>query len=119
LLRNALREVADLDDRAGEGFASDAEVARALRETRVLVAPYRQVSQSGTVALAVSAGLAAVAYDSGAVGSLPGVTTVPDGDAAAFANAVTAALGGAGRAVDVDAWADAAAADWLAALTGA
>jgi glycosyltransferase involved in cell wall biosynthesis len=114
-LRAALAEVADVDDRAGDGFAPDAEVARALRETRVLVAPYRQVSQSGTAALAATAGLAVVAYDSGAVGTLPGVVTVPDGDAAAFAAAVTAALAAPAR-VDVAAWERDAAADWRAAL---
>ena len=115
-LRAALAEVATVDDRSAPGFATDAEVAAALRSSRVLVAPYRAVSQSGSVAMAVSAGLPVVAYDTGALGTLPGVVTVPDGDAAAFAAAVASALRAEGDAVDVDGWAAAAWAEWRAAL---
>jgi glycosyltransferase involved in cell wall biosynthesis len=114
--RDALAAVVTVDDRAGEGFASDADVARALNDASVLVAPYRVVSQSGSVALAASARRAVVAYDAGALADLPGVVTVPDGDAAAFGTAVYAALSGPPPATDVDAWAAGAAADWLAAL---
>lgn len=114
--RAALAAVVTVDDRAGEGFATDAEVARALDDATVLVAPYRVVSQSGSVALAASARRAVVAYDTGALADLPGVVTVPDGDAAAFGNAVYAALSGPPPATDVAAWAAGAAADWLAAL---
>lgn len=114
-LRAALAAVATVDDRSGEAFATDAEVAAALRASRVLVAPYRAVSQSGSVALAASAGLAVVAYDSGALRTLPGVTVVRDGDAAAFAAAVRAALDG-GAEIDVETWALQAFHDWLAVL---
>lgn len=112
----ALAGVAAVDDRSGTAFATDAEVAAALREAKVLVAPYRAVSQSGSVAMAVSAGLAVVAYDTGALGTLPGVVTVPDGDPAAFAAAVTAALRDERPRVDVDEWARESAAEWLRAL---
>ena len=115
-LRAALAEVAAVDDRSAEGFASDTDVAAALRAADVLVAPYRAVSQSGSVAMAVSAGLRVVAYDTGALATLPGVTTVPDGDAAAFAAAVTTALRAGPNDVDVNAWAAAAWAEWRAAL---
>ncbi|HVF04176.1 MAG TPA: glycosyltransferase [Frankiaceae bacterium] len=115
-LRAALAEVAAVDDRSATAFATDAEVAAALREAKVLVAPYRAVSQSGSVAMALSAGLAVVAYDTGALGTLPGVVAVPDGDAAAFAAAVTAALRDERPRVDVEQWARDSAAEWLRAL---
>jgi hypothetical protein len=114
--REALAAVVTVDDRAGAGFATDAEVARALNDASVLVAPYRVVSQSGSVALAASAGRAVVAYDTGALADLPGVVTVPDGDTEAFGNAVYVALSGPPPATGVDAWAAGAAAEWLAAL---
>lgn len=115
-VRAALSEVIDVDDRSTVGFAPDADVAAALRDARVLVATYRTVSQSGSVALAISAGLQVVAYDTGSLADLPGVVTVPDGDAAAFAAAATKALAGPRAPVDVDAWAEAAANAWRAAL---
>jgi glycosyltransferase involved in cell wall biosynthesis len=115
-VRAALAGVVTVDDRAGTVFATDAEVARALTDASVMVAPYRVVSQSGSVALAASARRAVVAYDTGALADLPGVVTVPDGDAEAFGNAVYAALSGPPPATDVDAWAAGAAAEWLAAL---
>jgi glycosyltransferase involved in cell wall biosynthesis len=115
-VRDALGEVVTVDDRSTVGFAPDADVAAALRDARVLVATYRTVSQSGSVALAVSAGLGAVAYGTGALADLPGVATVPDGDAAAFAAAVTRALAAPREPVDVDAWAGEVLAQWRAVL---
>jgi glycosyltransferase involved in cell wall biosynthesis len=114
--RDALAGVVTVDDRSTEGFASDAELARALAGAKVLVAPYRVVSQSGSVALAATARRAVVAYDAGALAGLPGVVTVPDGDAAAFGAAVAYALSAPPPGTDVAAWAAGAAADWLAAL---
>jgi glycosyltransferase involved in cell wall biosynthesis len=46
----------------GGRHVSDAEIAQALRESSVLVAPYRDVTMSGSVLMALSAGLPVAAY---------------------------------------------------------
>jgi glycosyltransferase involved in cell wall biosynthesis len=80
-------------DRTSRGFVSDADLALELGRAAVLLAPYRGATQSGTVALALTAGLRVVAFEDGAVADLVDDSgLVPPGDAARFARRVVDSL---------------------------
>lgn len=79
-----------VDDRTSAGFVPDRDVARALVDCDALLAPYVGATQSGTVALAVTAGLPVLGYASGALGDLAD-GLVPEGDVAALAERIAAA----------------------------
>jgi glycosyltransferase involved in cell wall biosynthesis len=72
---------------------SDFEIATALAESDVLIAPYPLVSASGTVVLALSRGLRVVAYDTGALSDVvaPDGLVTP-GDEEEFANRIMTAF---------------------------
>lgn len=67
----------------------DKDIAQALAETDVLIAPYPQVSASGSVVLALCRNIRVVAYDTGAIGDvLAADGLVPTGNEKAFAEAL-------------------------------
>ena len=102
-----------VDDRTSPEFVPDAVLAATLLSCDALLAPYTGATQSGTAALAVTAGLPVVGYDSGAVAELAGAAgLVPPGDVAALA-AVVARVAGLPRPV-VDAGATVR--DWAKVL---
>jgi hypothetical protein len=72
---------------------SDVEIAGALAQSDVLIAPYPVVSASGTVVLALSRGLRVVAYDTGALSDVvaPDGLVTP-GDEGEFANRIMTAI---------------------------
>ena len=73
---------------------SDFEIAGALAQSDLLIAPYPLVSASGTVVLALSRGLRVIAYDTGALSDVVARDgLVPVGDERAFANRIMAAIG--------------------------
>lgn len=70
-----------VEDRTSRGFVPDAELAATLLSCDALLAPYTGATQSGTAALAVTAGLPVVGFDSGAIAELAGSAgLVPPGD---------------------------------------
>jgi glycosyltransferase involved in cell wall biosynthesis len=78
-------------EHVGDGrFVDDDELAAAVADGGVVVAPYVGATQSGTVALAVTIGLPVLAYDVGALRSLlADDALVPAGRPDALAAAVT------------------------------
>ncbi len=74
LIRPALAELPSIkgpvtiDDRSRHDWIPDEEVGEALAWADVLVSPYSQVTESGTVQLALSAGVKVVAFRGGALG---------------------------------------------------
>lgn len=75
-----------VEDRTSRSFVPDRELAATLLSCDALLAPYTGATQSGTVALAVTAGLPVVGFDSGAVAELAGVAgLVSEGDVAGLA----------------------------------
>lgn len=73
------------EDHTSRDFVPDAVLAEVLLSCDALLAPYTGATQSGTVALAVTAGLPVVGYDSGAIADLAGhAGLVPPGDEAAL-----------------------------------
>jgi glycosyltransferase involved in cell wall biosynthesis len=72
---------------------SDVEIAGALAQSDLLIAPYPLVSASGTVVLALSRGLRVVAYDTGALSDVvaPDGLVTP-GDEGEFANRIMIAM---------------------------
>jgi glycosyltransferase involved in cell wall biosynthesis len=72
---------------------SDLEIASALAQSDLLIAPYPVVSASGTVVLALSRGLRVVAYDTGALSDVvaPDGLVAP-GDEGEFANRIMTAI---------------------------
>jgi hypothetical protein len=75
-----------VEDRTSRTFVPDRELAATLLSCDALLAPYTGATQSGTVALAVTAGLRVVGFDSGAVAELAGSEgLVREGDVAALA----------------------------------
>lgn len=78
--------------RPSEHHLSDVEIATVLAQTDVLIAPYRLVTASGTVVLALSRGLKVIAYDTGALSDVVARDgLVPVGDEGEFANRIMAA----------------------------
>jgi hypothetical protein len=74
-------------------FLSDEELGQGLRGTDLVIAPYRQVTQSGSVLLALSAGVNVVAYHSAALETLlSDRCLVTPGDVHALAMAADANL---------------------------
>ena len=100
-------------------FLSDIEVAQELAKSDVLLAPYRFVTASGTVVLALCRGLSVIAYDTGALGEI----VRPDGlvrlkDECEFAERIGAAIetGGGGPVRSLQAWRQASLEAWLEAV---
>ena len=80
---------ANAEDRTSRTFVPDDVLAETLLSCHALLAPYTGATQSGTVALAVTAGLPVVGYDSGAIASLAGREgLVPVGDEAALRDVI-------------------------------
>lgn len=71
----------------GADFADERDVLGAVASAEVLLAPYREVTASGSVMLALSLGVPVVAYDAPTLRDLP-VTLVPEGDVEALAGAL-------------------------------
>jgi glycosyltransferase involved in cell wall biosynthesis len=84
--------VADLITVLGEPSKdqlSDLEIAAVLAQSDLLIAPYRLVTASGTVVLALSRGLRVIAYDTGALSDVVARDgLVPIGDEGEFANRI-------------------------------
>ena len=79
----------NVEDRTSRTFVPDAVLAETLLSCDALLAPYTGATQSGTVALAVTAGLPVVGYDSGAVADLAGRNgLVSIGDDAALSTVI-------------------------------
>jgi glycosyltransferase involved in cell wall biosynthesis len=82
-----------IEDRTSREFVPDGVLAETLLSCDALLAPYTGATQSGTVALAVTAGLRVVGYDSGAIAELAGrAGLVPVGDADALGRVMARAL---------------------------
>lgn len=70
---------------------TDSDLATGLASSAVLLAPYTNATQSGSVIMALSAGVGVIAYDSGAIGEIVAANSlVPVGDYALFAQKVRA-----------------------------
>jgi glycosyltransferase involved in cell wall biosynthesis len=79
--------------RPSEYRLSDLEIASALAQSDLLIAPYPLVSASGTVVLALSRGLRVVAYDAGALSDVVARDgLVPVRDEGEFANRIVTAI---------------------------
>ncbi|HEU0132127.1 MAG TPA: glycosyltransferase [Mycobacteriales bacterium] len=99
-----------VEDRTAADFVRDRDLAAALMSCDALLAPYAGATQSGTVALAVTAGLGVLGYDSGAVAELAGRDgLVPPGDTAALLDRIARAARGDLPAPAADGATD----DWL------
>jgi glycosyltransferase involved in cell wall biosynthesis len=98
---------------------SDFEIAGALAQSDLLIAPYPVVSASGTVVLALSRGLRVVAYDTGALSDVvaPDGLVTP-GDEGEFANRIMIALrsGCGGPAQALAAWKERSLDSWMQCL---
>jgi glycosyltransferase involved in cell wall biosynthesis len=109
-----LRAAAQVAERAGAGrvrflprFVSDGEAKALMRRASLLVAPYREIDQSGVVFTALGAGTPLLLSDAGGfseIAATGAARTVPVGDAGALGAALVELLG------------DAAAREQLAAL---
>ena len=98
---------------------SDFEIAGALAQSDLLIAPYPVVSASGTVVLALSRGLRVVAYDTGALSDVvarDGLVT--PGDEEEFANRIMIALQSkcGGPAQALTAWKERSLDSWIECL---
>lgn len=75
----------------GKTYASDQQIYEVLKSSSVLIAPYSNVTASGTVLLALSMGMNVVAYESPELsGLLPRESFVKTGDTDALAEAAFA-----------------------------
>jgi glycosyltransferase involved in cell wall biosynthesis len=84
-----------VEDRTSRDFVPDRDLAATLLSCDALLAPYTGATQSGTVALAVTAGLPVLGFASGAIAELAGdAGLVPNGDTAALAARIAAAAHG-------------------------
>lgn len=100
-----------VEDRTSRDFVPDRDVAAALVSCDALLAPYTGATQSGTVALAVTAGLPVLGFASGAIAELAGDDgLVPEGDVAALAARIARAADGDLTPPPADPWA--ALRDW-------
>lgn len=98
---------------------SDMEIAQAVAEADVLVAPYSVASASGTVALALSRNIRVVAYDIGAIREvLASDGLVQAGDEQGFADALrhSRMFRGANPAVPLSVWQDRSLKAWKEAI---
>lgn len=81
-----LGHLVSVEDFTANRFLSDLEVAQALASSSLLLAPLRGATQSGSIILALSAGLGVLAYDEGEIAAvLDDQGLVPPGDQGAFA----------------------------------
>jgi glycosyltransferase involved in cell wall biosynthesis len=98
---------------------SDFEIAGALAQSDLLIAPYPMVSASGTVVLALSRGLRVVAYDTGALSDVvaPDGLVTP-GDEGEFANRIMIAIrsGCGGPAQALATWKEQSLDSWMQCL---
>jgi glycosyltransferase involved in cell wall biosynthesis len=75
----------EVDDRTSAMGVTDEAIIQAISASHVLCAPYKEATQSGSIIMAITAGLPVVAYDSGALSDLrEWITLVPVGDAQAM-----------------------------------
>jgi glycosyltransferase involved in cell wall biosynthesis len=112
-----LAQLVTLDDRSGDEFLEDAELASLLETSGVLLAPYVGASQSGTVLLALTVGLPVIAYDSGAISDVvPATHCAPLGDQAVLGELLADALRDGLSAPSVQAWAARAEKQWQSVL---
>jgi glycosyltransferase involved in cell wall biosynthesis len=98
---------------------SDLEIATVLSESDVLIAPYRLVTASGTVVLALSRGLRVVAYDTGALSDVVARDgLVPVGDEREFADRIMGAIrfGYGGPAQPLASWKEQSFGAWMRCL---
>ena len=120
-----VREAADglvLVDSMLPGGVDDRRLVAAVRDAVVLLAPYRQATQSGSVLLAVTLGVPVVAYRAGAVAEhVPDSHLAPVGDVGGLRQVLLGVLRRPGdeASVDVDAWGDHVARAWDGVLSGA
>jgi len=102
-----------------EHHLSDVEIATVLAESDILIAPYRLVTASGTVVLALSRGLRVIAYDTGAISDVVARDgLVPVGDEVEFARRMMAAArsGCGGPAQPLAIWRQQSFVSWVKCL---
>jgi glycosyltransferase involved in cell wall biosynthesis len=88
-----LKDLTNVARGPSERHLSDVEIATVLTQSDLLIAPYRLVTASGTVVLALSWGPKVVAYDTGALSDVVARDgLVPVGDERQFANRMMAAI---------------------------
>ncbi len=112
-------ELVDVTRKPSDRLLSDIEIARELAKSDVLIAPYRLVTASSTVVLALSMGLNVIAYDAGALADVVHPSgLVRHGDEAAFAERICTVIDApcGGPARSIDAWRQATLDAWLQAI---
>lgn len=120
--REIVAKVAELTTvvrRPSENYLSDIEIASVLADNDLLIAPYRLVTASGTVVLALSTGLRVIAYDTGALSDVIAPDgLVPAGDEREFASRIMAAIrsGCGGSAKALATWREQSRASWVQCL---
>lgn len=116
-LLDDLRGCVPVVNRSSTEYVSDEAIATALGESSLLLAPYWGVTQSATVALALTAGLRVIAFDDGALRDLiDDDGLVEAGDFDSFAERWVAAVrgeAGSGRR-DLDDWEEEVGDRWCA-----
>jgi glycosyltransferase involved in cell wall biosynthesis len=116
-----MAQLVDVTRKPSDRLLSDIEVAQELAKSDVLIAPYRLVTGSATVVLALSRGLNVIAYDAGALAEIVNADgLVRHGDEAGFAERICAVINGrcGGPARSIDAWRQATLEAWLEAIRG-
>lgn len=107
-----------LDLRLGDPFLSEEDLAEAIMQSSVAVAPYSGVAFSGSIGLALSCGLDVICFESDSLSALiPQENMVPEGDVHALAARVVDYLNEPrpeGRGMGD--WNDKAAVEWAAAI---
>jgi len=114
-----MTQLVDVTRRPSDRLLSDVEIAEELAKSDVLIAPYRLVTASSTVVLALSMGLNVIAYDAGALADIVHADgLVQHGDEAGFAARICTVIdqpcGGPARSID--AWKQATREAWLQAI---
>jgi glycosyltransferase involved in cell wall biosynthesis len=115
-----LAGLVELDDRTSTTFISDRDLARALRDSDLIVAPMTMTTQSGTVILGLSAHRQVLAYRGGELALvLTEAGLVEAGDTEGLAerlrSAVSGGVGGVARR-DLESWAADCARQWSTVL---
>ena len=116
-----MAQLVDVTRKPSDRLLSDIEVAQELAKSDVLIAPYRLVTGSSTVILALSMGLNVIAYDAGALAEIVHADgLVRHGDEAGFAERICTVIDGpcGGPARSIDAWRQATLEAWLEAIRG-